>query len=51
MSEDDGEYKIEIQIKGKRKSGHFLCKTIEEMCDWAENCLDVKIDKQIVLRK
>lgn len=51
MSEDIGIYVVRLRIEGKRRSGHFLAKTIEYICDLAEQQLDVKIEKEIVLRR
>ena len=51
MSEDIGIYVVRLHIKGKRPSAHFLAKSIEHLCDLAEQHLSLEIDKEIVLRK
>jgi len=51
MAEEVGEYAVMILIKGKRSNAHFLAKTIEYLCDLAEQYLNLEIKKKIELKK
>jgi len=51
MSEDIGEYSVQIRVKGPRSNAHFLVKDIENSCDLAEKYLDLEVEIKVVMRK
>jgi hypothetical protein len=51
VSEDIGEYEVQLRVKGKREFAHYFVKDIENGCSLAETYLGLEIEKKVVLKK